>query len=76
MATPHEFIEAWQTSDSVAQVAERAGCTKLAARVRAFRYRQQGVNLKVFPPVEIPLIDWNELAEYADSFPQNDDEEE
>jgi len=76
MATPHEFVEAWQTSDTVAQAAEKIGCTKLAARVRAFRYRQQGVNLKVFAPVEIPRVDWEQLADFADSLVENGDDSE
>jgi transposase-like protein len=61
-----EFVKAWQESSSVAEVARKVGSNSNACRVRAFRYRQNGVELKHFPFVEIPLIDWEELAEYAD----------
>src|SRR5439155_15020600 len=38
---------------------------KKAIRVRAYRYRQAGVPLKEFPPVELP--NWPKLAEFAAS---------
>ena len=43
----------------------KVGSKTNACRVRAFRYRAMGVPLKEFPYVEIPLIDWDELAQYA-----------
>jgi hypothetical protein len=64
-ATPEEFIAAWQSSNSVAEVARKIGSRKQAVRTRAYRYRQLGISLKEFPPVELP--DWDELAEYAAS---------
>jgi len=64
-ATPEEFIAAWQSSNSVAEVAKKIGSRKKTVRTRAYRYRQSGIPLKEFPPVELP--DWDELAEYAES---------
>jgi hypothetical protein len=65
--SPREFIRVWQTSASVAEVASKVRRKKNACRVRAYRYRQMGVPLKVFPPVEVELPDWDELADYAAS---------
>jgi hypothetical protein len=63
-----EFVRIWQTSATVAEVARKVGRSKNAVRVRAFRYRAwRGVPLKTFPPVEVELIDWDALAEYAES---------
>jgi len=63
--SPREFIEAWQGSSSVAEVAKKTGMLKKTVRVRACRYRKVGIPLRDFPPVEWP--DWDELAEYAES---------
>lgn len=63
---PKEFIRVWQQAESVAEVAQKLRCKKGTCRVRAFRYRKMGVPLKVFPPVEVELPDWDELAEYAE----------
>jgi len=65
LVTPRQFIEAWQTSLTVAEVASRLRMNKSQCRVRACRYRQRGVRLKEFPPVELPVINWKELAQYA-----------
>jgi hypothetical protein len=72
--TPREFIRVWQTSASVAEVAAKVRRKKNACRVRAFRYRKLGVPLKEFPPVEVELPDWDELAEYAASLLPEDSE--
>ena len=64
-ATPREFIEAWQSSSSVAEVASKLRSKKNACRVRAFRYRKMGVPLKEFLSAWIELPDWEGLAEYA-----------
>ena len=66
--TPAEFIKAWQTSSSVAQVASKLRMKKDQVRVRACRYRQKGVRLKKYVPAEIPVWDWGKLAAYAESF--------
>jgi hypothetical protein len=63
------FIEAWQSSATVAEVARRVGRTKNAVRVRAFRFREwYDIPLKYFPPVELELNDWDELRAFAESF--------
>jgi hypothetical protein len=63
--TPREFIEAWQGSSSVKEVARKTGLSKTAIRTRACRYRKFGVPLKEYEPE--PLPDWEELAAYAAS---------
>jgi hypothetical protein len=67
ITTPRRFIEVWQTSATLAEVASKLGTSKGACRARAWRYRQRGVPLKEFPPIELPVIDWGELADYAAS---------
>jgi hypothetical protein len=64
--SPREFIKAWQESNSVAEVAQKVRAKKNAVRVRAFRYRQLGIPLKEFPPVEYEPTDWGQLAQYAE----------
>jgi hypothetical protein len=63
--SPRQFVTIWQESSSLAEVAAKVRRKKNACRVRAFRYRKLGVPLKVFPPVEFPETDWEELARYA-----------
>ena len=63
--TPREFIEVWQSSTSVAEVAKKIVSRKKTVRVRAHRYRKLGIPLKKFPPVELP--NWDALAGYAAS---------
>jgi hypothetical protein len=65
VVTQRQFIEAWQTSLTVADVAKKLRMSKTQCRVRACRYRQRGVPLKEYPPVELPVVDWEELAVYA-----------
>jgi hypothetical protein len=60
-----EFIKAWQESSSLAEVAQKVRSKKNACRVRAYRYRQEGVPLKEFPVVFAEPTDWDELSEYA-----------
>jgi hypothetical protein len=62
---PRQFIKVWQQSATLAEVASKLRMKKNTCRVRAGRYRQVGVPLKEFPPVEIEMPDWSELAEYA-----------
>ena len=62
--TPEEFIEAWQGSSTVRQVAHKLHMKTNQVRVRACRYRQRGIPLKTIPPAELP--DWDELAAYAE----------
>jgi hypothetical protein len=65
--SPYDFVKAWQTSTSVAEVATKVRSKKNAVRVRAFRYRQKGVPLKEFPAVEYVSDEeyWGELSKYA-----------
>lgn len=63
--SPKQFVEAWQTSNSVAEVVTKTRMSKPQVRVRACRYRQRGIPLKEFPPVPLPVVDWCELAEFA-----------
>jgi hypothetical protein len=65
--SPKVFIETWQRSSSVAEVARKVHRSKGCVRVRAFRFRQRGVPLKEFEPVLIELPNWDELAEFARS---------
>ena len=65
--TARDFIRVWQTSNSVAEVAQRVCRRKGAVRMRAFRYRRFGVPLKEFPATVIETPDWDELAQYAES---------
>ena len=63
--TARQFIEVWQRSSSLAEVARKVHRSKGTVRVRAYRFRQRGVPLKEFEPVLIDLPDWDELAELA-----------
>src|SRR5436309_1183872 len=44
--TPEQFVQAWQTSESAQEVADRLGMPKAIVLARASTYRQQGINLK------------------------------
>jgi hypothetical protein len=48
--TPEEFIEAWQSSSTVREVARKLRMKTNQVRVRACRYRQRGVPLKDYAP--------------------------
>ncbi len=43
------FIQAWESSDSVAQVAEKTGLKQNSVQARASKYRSQGIPLKEMP---------------------------
>jgi hypothetical protein len=64
-ATPREFVEAWQQSSCVRQVARKVGSTKRACSRRASRYRDMGVGLKYMSDIPCEPTDWDELARYA-----------
>ena len=60
---PAEFIEVWQTSDTLDEVAERTGLHKAAVSSRAWIYRKKGIPLK---KLKWPAhFDWGELGELA-----------
>jgi len=65
ITSPRRFIEIWQSASSLAEVASKVQRNKNSCRVRAFRYRKQGIPLKQFLPEEIEFPDWEKLAEYA-----------
>ena len=44
-----EFIEAWESSDSVGEACEMLGMEKPNAYARATKYRGEGIPLKKFP---------------------------
>jgi hypothetical protein len=46
--SPHDFVVAWQTGETVEDVAEATGMTVTAASRRASSYRKRGVSLKLF----------------------------
>lgn len=64
---PRDFVFAWQSSSSVAEVSKKTRSTKNAVRVRAHRYREMGVPLKQYLALEFEPIDWDSLAAYAES---------
>ena len=66
LATPREFVKAWQESSYVREVAKKVGSTKSACSRRATRYRRMGVPLKNMDGMDYYFpTDWDELAEYA-----------
>ena len=71
--TPMEFVQAWQTSSAVAEVASRLRMKKDQVRVRASRYRKKGVPLKQYAPAEVSVRDWDELAAFAASLVPEDE---
>jgi hypothetical protein len=64
-ATAQEFVKAWQESSSIGEVAAKVRAKKNACRVRAYRYRKMGVPLKAFPPPDVEVMGWDDLAKYA-----------
>jgi len=66
---PRRFIEVWQQSEYVSDVAQKLRLSKGACRMRAWRYKNHyGVPLKVLPTTRpAPVIDWDEMAEFAAS---------
>jgi len=64
--TPKQFVQAWQTAASMAEVEDLTGMPRSAAQSRAAAYRRRGVNLKKF--LNSPRIDWDDLAAVANEF--------
>ena len=46
--SPRDFVVAWQTGETIQEVAEATGMTETAASRRASSYRKRGVSLKLF----------------------------
>ena len=63
-----KFIEIWQTSNSVEEVATQTGLSRSTCSGRAVRFRKNKVPLKMFPRTGRPQKDWSALAELARSF--------
>jgi hypothetical protein len=76
MVEAREFVRVWQSSTSVAEVAAKTRTKKSACRVRANRYRAEGVPLKEFPPVEYVSSQefYDDLRQYAESLLPKDDQ--
>ncbi len=65
----HTFIEVWQTSSSITEVARLTGMSKQAVRSREHNYRtQRNISLKKYESHSGNHLDWNELERYARSF--------
>ena len=62
---PRRFVEVWQTSPDVAEVAKKLRMKRDACRLRALRYRKRGVPLKELPAGGCSNIDWEDLIQYA-----------
>ena len=66
------FIEIWQTSSSVDEVAAQTGLSRSTCSGRAVRFRKNKVPLKMFPRTGRPQKDWAALADLARSFEGNE----
>ena len=64
--TPEEFVRAWQTAKSLAEVAERTGLKLETARARGRRFRKRGIPLKSFAGQGRPATDWESLKRLAE----------
>lgn len=64
---PADFVKVWQTAESVNEVADRMGMSKLGASVKASHLRKAGVPLKKFrtgsgsDPAEFIVV-WNDSS--------------
>lgn len=65
-----EFVEAWQTSISVAEVADRLGISPSAAMSRAEHLRENGVPLR---ELVVPRDGYDDLAELARELAREND---
>ena len=68
--TPEEFVRAWQSSGSLAEVLRETGLRTQTACARASRYRKKGIALKRFvsrtptrPPLNVAAL--NQIAKDA-----------
>jgi len=59
-----KFIEIWQTSGSLSEVAIRTSIKKTSCTVRAALYRRKGIPLKKFEKRR-DRLDYQSLADYA-----------
>jgi hypothetical protein len=72
---PRRFIEVWQKAEYVSDVAQKLRLSKGACRMRAWRYKNHhGIPLRDLPTTRpAPLIDWDEMAEFAASLLPDDE---
>lgn len=63
--TPEQFVEIWQTANSIDEVSNKAGIKPESARMRASLYRKKGVPLK---RMSRSRRSWEDLADLAKSF--------
>jgi hypothetical protein len=64
--SPEQFVLTWQQSTTLREVAKKLRMERGACRVRASRYRRQGVPLKeLAEPLDMLPLDWHALAKYA-----------
>jgi hypothetical protein len=54
LSTPEQFIEAWQGSSSLREVAFRLRMNTNQVRLRGWRYRRRGIPLKAMPSPDLP----------------------
>lgn len=63
--TPEEFVRAYQSSSSHAEVAKKLGMTTSGVASRACFYRRKGVPLRSYSRAR--KIDWEQLKELCES---------
>lgn len=63
--TPHEFVKAWQGSESTVEVCDKLGLSRSNVASRASRYRKNGVPLVKFERAGGPVTDWAAVAKIA-----------
>ena len=65
--TPQDFVRAWQSADSVADVCEKLGLERKKAMIRYYGLVKKGVNLKKFGDARhrINVDELNEIAAEA-----------
>jgi transposase len=69
--TPEQFVVAWQTSATVAEVAGRVGMPEATASARATDYRRKGINLKRMRRGRKGRLDVEGLKALAESLKPN-----
>jgi transposase len=70
--TPEQFVVAWQTSATIAEVAVRVGMPEAIASARAGDYRKKGIPLKRMPRGRKGRLDVQGLKALAESLKQKE----
>lgn len=63
--SPEMFVTTWQTAKNLEELAQKLGISKVAAKVRAYTFRKNGVPLKHFDPRGGTAYNWQKLAALA-----------